>query len=286
MLAIAGMIIVTISVLGGFVLSGGQPAVLLQPYELLTIAGAAIGTLIISAPKHHLLALAGAIKKTLLGKPPGKDVYLDVLRLQYEIFVNARKHGFIALERDISDPAASSIFSKYPGFLANHHAVVFLTDSLRLLVDGAVSPTDLDSLLDREMETHHEEASKPAAILQKVGDTLPGLGIVAAVLGIVISMGHIDGPAAEMGHHVAVALTGTFMGVLFAYGFVNPLSTSLEMATEQASNYLACLKAGVVAFAKGSPPSIAAEFARRAILENDRPSLAELEAATQSVTPR
>lgn len=286
MLAIAGMFIVTISVLGGFILSGGHPAVLLQPYELLTIAGAAIGTLIISAPRHHLVALAGALRKTLLGKPPGKGAYVDVLRLQYEIFVNARKHGFIALERDISDPAASSIFSKYPGVLGNHHAVVFLSDSLRLLVDGAVSPTDLDSLLDREMETHHDEASKPAAILQKVGDTLPGLGIVAAVLGIVISMGKIDGPAAEMGQHVAVALTGTFMGVLFAYGFVNPLSTSLEMATEQSSNYLACLKAGVVAFAKGSPPSIAVEFARRAILENDRPSLAELEAATQSVTPR
>jgi chemotaxis protein MotA len=286
MIAVAGVILVIVSVLGGFMLSGGPPTILIQPYEFLIIAGAAFGTLIISAPKHHLFAVVAGIKRVLTGASADKAAYLDLLRLQYEMFVNARKHGFIALERDIAEPEKSSILSKYPSFLANHHAVTFLSDSLRLLVDGAVSPMDLDSLLDREIETHHDEATKPAMILGKVGDTLPGLGIVAAVLGIVISMSHIDGPAAEMGHHVAVALVGTFMGVLFAYGFVNPLAAGMEMAMEKDLNYLACIKAGVVAFAKGSPPPVAVEFARRVIYDNDRPSLAETEAAVQTVTPR
>ena len=286
MIALAGIVGVIVSVVGSFMLSGGPVGILIQPYELLTIGGAALSTLVISAPRHHLVALVGALKRMFLGSQIGKPAYLEVLQLQYEVFVNARKHGFIALERDIAEPDQSSIVSKYRTFLANHHAVTFFTDSLRLLVDGAVSPADLDSLLDRELETHHEEASKPAAILSKVGDTLPGLGIVAAVLGIVISMAHIDGPASEMGHHVAVALVGTFMGVLFAYGFVNPLASGLEMAAEKDLNYVACLKAGVVAFAKGSPPSVAVEFARRVIYDNDRPSIAELEAATQNLTPR
>jgi chemotaxis protein MotA len=286
MLALVGMGVVAASVIGGYILEGGPMGVLLQPIEALIIIGAALGTLITSTPLHHLKALAASLVGLIKGGGPTKKLYVEVLTLEYEIFVNARKHGFIALERDIAEPEKSSIVSKYPTFLANHHAVTFLADSLRLLVDGAVSPTDLDNLLDSEMQTHHEEAGKPAAILQKVGDTLPGLGIVAAVLGIVISMGHIDGPAEIMGHKVAVALVGTFLGVLFAYGFVNPLASGLEMATEQDSNYLACIKAGIVAFAKGSPPSVAVEFARRAIYDNDRPSIGELEAASQEVTPR
>lgn len=286
MIRVGGMGIVAVSVLGGFMLEGGPLSVLFQPVELLIIIGAAFGTLVISTPHHHLVGLLTGIKRLVQGAGSKKSAYLDVLRLQYEIFVNARKHGFIALERDIEEPEKSAIFSKYPSFLLQHHAVVFLSDSLRLLVDGAVSPADLDGLLDREIETHHEEASKPASILAKMGDTLPGLGIVAAVMGIVISMQGIDGPASEMGHNVAVALVGTFTGVLLAYGFVNPLSLGIEMATERDLNYLACIKAGVVAFAKGSPPAVAIEFARRVIFDNDRPSLVETEAATQAVTPR
>jgi chemotaxis protein MotA len=280
------MLVVAFSVVGGFMLEGGHLLILFQPVELLIIGGSAAGTLIISTPKHHLVKLVGALKGLVSGGGGDRAVYLELLTLQYEIFVNARKHGFIALERDIAEPHASSILSKYPSFLGRHHAVTFMADSLRLLVDGAVSPTDLDNLLDREMETHHEEASKPAAILAKVGDTLPGLGIVAAVLGIVISMGAIDGPAEVMGHKVAVALVGTFMGVLFAYGFVNPVSVGMEMASEGDLNYLACIKAGVVAFAKGAPPPVAIEFARRVLFEHVRPSLAETEAALQAVTPR
>jgi chemotaxis protein MotA len=286
MLGIVGLVVVILSVLGGFVLEGGPLAILVQPVEWLIIGGAALGTLLISTPLPHLKALAGALLNTLKGSGVGRPAYVELLTLQYELFVNARKHGFIALERDITEPETSTILSKYPGFLGRHHSLVFLTDSLRLLVDGAVSPTDLDALLDREIETHHEEASKPSKALAKVGDTLPGLGIVAAVLGIIIAMGAIDGPAEIMGHKVAVALIGTFMGVVLAYGFVNPLAASLEMATEGDQNYLACIKAGVVAFAKGSPPSVAIEFARRVIFSQSRPSLTEVEAATQAVTPR
>jgi chemotaxis protein MotA len=286
MLTVVGMLVVTASVVGGFLLEGGPLAVLIQPIEMLIIIGAAAGTLLISTPAHHTRALVAALQGLLKGTGPGRQDYLDALTLQYEIFVNARKHGFIALEKDIAEPAASSIFGKYASVLRRHHAVTFLTDSLRLLVDGAVSPGDLEGLLDREIETHHEEATKPAVALAKVGDTLPGLGIVAAVLGIIIAMGAIDGPAATMGHKVAVALVGTFLGVLLAYGYVNPLSVSLETATEGDLNYLHALKAGLVAFAKGAPPSVAVEFGRRAVFTHHRPTLAELEAATQAVTPR
>jgi chemotaxis protein MotA len=286
MIVVVGIVVVAASVFGGFLLEGGPFGVLVQPVEVLIICGAALGTLIISAPKHHLVGLVQGLVQLLKGVGSQREAFLELLCLQYEIFINARKHGFIALERDVAEPETSTIISKYPGFLHRHHAVTFFADSLRLLVDGAVSPHDLDQLLDREMETHHETAAKPAAILAKVGDTLPGLGIVAAVLGIVISMGAIDGPAAEMGHKVAVALVGTFLGVLLAYGFVNPLAAGLEMAAEGEGNYLACIKAGVVAFAKGSPPSVAIEFSRRVIFDYDRPTLAATEAAVQAVTPR
>jgi chemotaxis protein MotA len=283
---IGGMLIVAASVVGGFLMEGGPIAVLFQPVEFLIILGAALGTLVISTPKHHLRGLGVALQAFIRDQGADRGACLDLLKMQYEIFVNARKHGFIALERDIAEPNSSTILGKYGSFLGRHHAVVFLSDSLRLLVDGAVSPTDLDALLDREIETHHEEASKPVAILAKVGDTLPGLGIVAAVLGIVISMGSIDGPAEVMGHKVAVALVGTFIGILCAYGFVNPLSAGLELASEKDLNYLACIKAGIVAFAKGSPPPVAVEFARRVLFDYVRPSLNETETAVQGLTPR
>ncbi len=286
MIALVGMILVTLSVLGGFVMEGGPLGLLVQPVEWLIIGGTALGTLLISTPRQYLADLLRAVRRIITGRVSGRGAYIDLLRLQYELFVNVKKHGFIALERDVSDPAASSIFSKYPNFLARSHAVTFLSDSMRLLVDGGVSPWDLEGLLDREIETHHDETMKPATILAKLGDTLPGLGIVAAVLGIVISMQGIDGPAAQMGHNVAVALVGTFIGVLLAYGFVNPLAAGVEAAMEKELNYLLCIKAGIVAFAKGSAPFVAVEFARRVVFSHERPGLDEVEAATMPVTPR
>lgn len=286
MLAVFGVLVVMVSVLGGFVLEGGPLALLFQPVEWLIIIGTAAGTLVIGTPRAYLVQLAQSLKQLVMGVAGKRDVYLDLLRLQYELFVNVKKHGFIALERDVSEPEKSSIFSKYPSFLSRPHAVTFFTDSVRLLVDGGVSPWDLEGLLDREIETHHDEASKPAAILAKVGDTLPGLGIVAAVLGVVIAMQSIDSGAAEIGHKVAVALIGTFMGVGLAYGLVNPLAAGLENAMEKDLNYLNCIKAGIIAFAKGSAPFVAVEFARRAIFSHERPSLIDTEAVTLAVAPR
>src|SRR5262249_46611954 len=275
-----------LSLLGGLMLEGGPLMLLFQPVEWLIIGGTAAGTVIISTPRQYLRHLAHSLKNTVVGATARHDLYLDVLKLQYELFVNVKKHGFIALERDVAEPEKSSIFSKYPTFLARTSAVTFLADSLRLLVDGGVSPFDLEALLDREIETHHDEAAKPAMILAKMGDTLPGLGIVTAVLGVVIAMQSIDGGAAEIGSKVAVALVGTFMGVLLAYGFINPLAASVEMAAERDINYLHCLKAGVVAFAKGAAPFVAVEFARRAVFAHERPSLVDVEASTLAVNPR
>ena len=286
MLVVVGLVVVTVSVLGGFMLEGGPLALLFQPVEWLIIGGTAAGTVIISTPRQYLRQLAVSLKSMIMGATARRDMYVDVLRLQYELFVNVKKHGFIALERDVTEPAKSSIFSKYPSFLARQHAVTFLADSLRLLVDGGVSPYDLEALLDREIETHHDEAAKPAAILAKMGDTLPGLGIVTAVLGVVIAMQSIDGGAAEIGSKVAVALVGTFLGVLLAYGVINPLASGVENAAEHEINYLHCLKAGVVAFSKGAAPFVAVEFARRAIFAHERPSLVDVEASTMAVSPR
>ena len=252
MLVVVGLVVVTVSVLGGFMLEGGPLALLFQPVEWLIIGGTAAGTVIISTPRHYLGQLATSLRNMVMGATARRDVYVDVLRLQYELFVNVKKHGFIALERDVTEPAKSSIFSKYPSFLARHHALTFLADSLRLLVDGGVSPYDLEALLDREIETHHDEASKPAAILAKMGDTL----------------------------------VGTFLGVLLAYGVVNPLAAGVETAAEHDINYLHCLKAGVVAFSKGAAPFVAVEFARRAIFAHERPSLVDVEASTMAVSPR
>lgn len=286
MLAVIGMLVVMVSVLGGFSLAGGPLILLFQPVEWLIIVGAAAGTLIISTPRPYLAQLAQSLRGLVLGATSRRNIYLDLLRLQYELFVNVKKHGFIALERDVTDPEKSSLFSKYPSFLLRPHAVTFLTDSVRLLVDGGVSPYDLEGLLDREIETHQDEASKPATILAKVGDTLPGLGIVAAVLGVIIAMASIDGGTAEIGHKVAVALIGTFMGVGLAYGIVNPLAAALEHAMEKDLNYLNCIKAGIIAFAKGTAPFVAVEFARRAIFTHERPSLVDTEASTLAVSPR
>jgi chemotaxis protein MotA len=286
MLAVAGILVVAVSVLGGFVLEGGPLALLFQPVEWLIICGTASGALVIGTSRQHLRQLAQGLRTLVLDQGRKRDLYLDVLRLQYELFVNVKKHGFIALERDVTEPDKSSIFSKYTTFLERPHAVTFLVDSVRLLVDGGVSPYDLEALLDREIETHHDEASKPSLILAKMGDTLPGLGIVTAVLGIIIAMQFIDGGAAEIGHRVAVALVGTLTGVGLAYGLINPLAAGLETVTEKELNYLHCIKAGVVAFAKGAAPFVAVEFARRAIFTHERPSLVDVEASTLSVSPR
>jgi len=286
MLVIVGAVVVVVGVVGGFALEGGPIRLLLQPVELLIIGGAATGAVLISAPLPVLKGLLARLPMILKGGGPSPASYMELLTLLYELFSSAKKNGFIALDQDVTDPANSPIFSRYPTVLADHHALSFLCDSVKLLVDGSVTPLQLDELMDAEMETHHEEMARHPGLLTQVSDSLPGLGIVAAVLGVVITMQAINGPAEEVGHKVAVALVGTFIGILLCYGFVGPLSSHLETLGEDQKKFLQCIKAGILAFANGAAPSVAVEFSRRVIFSYLRPSAADLDQACKNVAGR
>jgi chemotaxis protein MotA len=283
MFTIIGLVIVVGSVLGGFTIAGGQIPALFHVSEIIVICGTAIGTMLISTPQQILFGLFGRLTKLMQPSPFGKPLYLDALKMMYELFQIARRDGLVAIESHIEGPEKSAIFQRYPSVLKHHHAVTYLCDSLRLVLVGSVPPHDLEQLMDGEIDTHHEAEARPVSTLQKVGDSLPGIGIVAAVLGIVVTMGAIAGPIEVLGEKVAAALTGTFLGVLLAYGFISPLATAMEAGNTAESRFYYFLKASVVAFAKGFPPIVAVEFARRAIFADDRPSFGEMETACKSL---
>jgi chemotaxis protein MotA len=283
MFTIIGLVVVFGSVLGGFAMVGGHFAVLVQPSELIVIGGAAIGTLIAGAPGKMRGRLIGTIAKAFKSTTPSKSDYLDLLKLQYEVFSFMRKNGAVALDEHVNDIEKSSIFSKYPSFLKRHHAVDFFRDALKQVVNGTASAEELDVMLDNELDTHHEEVALPVALLQKTADSLPGLGIVAAVLGIVVTMGHLDGGPEEIGHHVAAALVGTFLGILLCYGLFHPLATNAELQEVSNGKYLKCIKEGVVASLRGTAPVVAIEFARKAIFSDERPSSEETDEACRAV---
>ena len=286
MFTIIGLAVVFGSVLGGFAMVGGHFSVLVQPSELIVIGGAAIGTLIAGAPGRMRGRLLGTITKAFKSTMPSKSDYLDLLKLQYEVFSFMRKNGAVALDEHVNDLEKSSIFSKYPSFLKRHHAVDFFRDALKQVVNGTASAEELDVLLDNELDTHHEEIYLPVALLQKTADSLPGLGIVAAVLGIVVTMGHLDGGPEEIGHHVAAALVGTFLGILLCYGLFHPIATNAELQEVANGKYLKCIKEGVVASLRGTAPVVAIEFARKAIFSDERPAPKELEEALANVKTR
>jgi chemotaxis protein MotA len=283
MLSIVGLLVVVGSIVGGFMLAGGNLLALFHISEILVIGGTAIGTFLVANPPGVLFGTLGSIPRLFAGSALGKPAYIDALKLMFELFQIARRDGLVAIEGHIESPGKSDLFGKYPVIAKNHHAVEFFCDSLRLVLVGSVPPYDLEALMDAEIEVLHEAEAKPVAALQRVADSLPGIGIVAAVLGIVITMGAIAGPIEQIGEHVAAALTGTFLGVLSAYGFVGPLSSALEGMNAADARFYHFLKAGVTAFAKGFSPIVACEFARRAIFAEDRPSFAEMEAACKSV---
>jgi chemotaxis protein MotA len=276
MLVIVGSVIVMASVIGGFLWAGGPLLVLFQPSEYLVIVGAAVGALVISTPIRVLKSLAGDLGKFFKARP-GKADYLELLGMLYQLFKITQQSGVMALEAHVEDPSKSAIISKYPKFLGNHHAVAFLTDSIKVIILGGIAPHDLEALMDEDLQVHHDEAVKPAATLTKVGDALPGMGIVAAVLGVVITMQSIGGPPQEIGHHVAAALVGTFLGILLCYGFVGPTATCMEHIVAEEGHYLVCIKTGLLAVYKGFPPAIAVEFARRVLPGEVRPSFEETE---------
>ncbi len=264
--------------MGGFAMVKGPFMALVQPAELIIIAGAALGGIIIGNPVQVLKILTGKITGVLSNRFT-KQTYLDLLTLMYELFNKARRDGLISLEQELANPKEGAIISKYGSFLKNHHAVDFMTDTLKLMVNGISDQHELEKLMDAELETHHEEGGLPAAILSKTGDGLPGLGIVAAVLGIVVTMQSINGPIEKIGEHVAAALVGTFLGVLLSYGYVQPLAARLEHDAHEEGKYLECIKAGLLSFAGGTNPMIAVEFARKVIFTFNRPSNNEMEEA-------
>lgn len=274
---IIGVVVVLACVGGGFVLSHGHLAALWQPFELLIIGGAAFGAFIISNPGTVIKGSFGAIGRLLKGSKHNKQSYMELLALMFDLFTKARKEGMMALEADIDEPENSPLFQKYPAILKNHHVLDFIADYLRLMVGGNMNPFELENLMDVELETHHHEAAKVPAAITAVSDALPGFGIVAAVLGIVITMASIGGPIEELGVHVAAALVGTFLGILLAYGFVGPMATSLTNMNEDDSKVFECVKVCLMATLNGYAPQIAVEFGRKALGSHVRPGFQELE---------
>jgi chemotaxis protein MotA len=278
MLTIVGFIVVAGAVIGGFIMEGGQIMVLFQPAEFLIIGGAAFGALLVATPVKVLKKLIAQIKSSF-GGGYDKDAYTGQMVMLYEIFNIARREGLVGLESHIEKPEESEVIRRYPGFLQNHHAVNFMSDTMRLIITGSVQPHELEALLDVDLDTHHDEVDTPPTMLSTIADSLPGLGIVAAVLGVVITMGAIGGPPEEIGHKVGAALVGTFLGVLLCYGFVGPLAHNIRASNQSDTTYMHCLKQCLLAFCKGFPPSIAVEYGRRSIPTEVRPSFTEVEDA-------
>jgi chemotaxis protein MotA len=277
MLAIVGILVVFGAVIGGFLMEKGNIHVLIQPAELLIIAGAALGTLLVANPTHILKGIVSGLTGVLSGSKFGKERYLRTLKMMYEFLNKVRKEGLLSVEMDVEKPEESVIFKEYPEFLNDHHSREFVCDTLRTAITGGVEPFDMDQMMELDMEVHHSGAMHPINALTTMADALPGLGIVAAVLGVVISMGAIGGPPEEIGHKVAAALVGTFLGILLCYGVAGPLSSNMAKTADDHNDYLHMLRVLLLSFLKGSAPMIAIEMGRRAIPAHVRPSFDEME---------
>ena len=274
---IVGIIGVLSCLLIGFVGPGGPLPVLFQPFEIVVIVGSAIFSVVISCPGNVIKGLLPALIGSVKGSGISKKTYIDLLGLMATIFDTMRKEGVLGIEADLADPHHSARFQKYPNASKDHHLMETFTGALRLFVDGVVNAFDLERLLDTEIETHHEEASVYPSTVRTMADAFPGLGIVAAVLGIIITMQFLDGPPTVIGHHVAAALVGTMLGVLLSYGIVGPVATKMDFNVKSGTNILKTVQVGLVSFAGGAPPQVALEFARKTIPSDFRPSGEELE---------
>jgi chemotaxis protein MotA len=283
MFVIIGSVIVIASVLIGFMMHEGPLLVLLQWNEFIIIGGAAIGSVLVGTPVRVLRQLLKSMGTLFKGDPYTKAEYLALLTTMYELFNVATRDGLINVEAHVETPEKSAIFSKNPFLMKNHHALAYLCDTMKLLLGGGIAPHDLESMLEADIETHHAEIAPTYGALQKMSEALPGLGIVAAVLGIVVTMQAINGPPEEIGAKVAAALVGTFTGVLMCYGFVGPAAGHLEILIASEARYFECIKAAVVAYAKGNAAITVVEFARRTIYNDNRPTFKELEQAVRGV---
>lgn len=274
---ILGVALVIASCAIGFIAAGGELLALWQPFELLIIGGSAFGAMVIANPLNVTLGVVKSTGKLFTGSPYKKELYLELLALLYEIFNKMRREGMLAVEADLDDPATSPVFSKYENVNKIHGAMEFITDYLRVMMIGSMAAHELEALIDAELEAHHEEIGLVAGAINKVAEGLPGFGIVAAVMGIVITMSHIGGDPAVLGHHVAAALVGTFLGILLSYGFAAPMGNYLEHKNRDEAKFFECIKVALVATLSGAAPQIAVEFGRKVLYHESRPTWAEVD---------
>jgi chemotaxis protein MotA len=283
--AIVGILVVLGAVLGGYLMEKGNLLVLLQPAELLMIGGAAVGTLLIANPIHILKGIGSGVGGVFSSSRFGKARYLETLRMMFGLLNKARREGNLSIEQDIEAPQESKLFAEYPAFLKDHHTRDFVCDTLRMMITGGVEAFDIDQMMELDMEVQHHDASQPISALTTVADALPGLGIVAAVLGVVITMGALGGPPEEIGHKVAAALVGTFLGILLCYGLVGPIGAKMTKSADEERCFIHVLRVLMLSAIKGSAPQIAIEIGRRAIPLHVRPSFAEVEQVCRGGVP-
>jgi chemotaxis protein MotA len=279
MFVIIGYVVVLIAVFGGYALAGGKFGVLAKaaPIELFIICGSALGAFFVGNSAKSVKAVVKALPSLFKGSKYTKARYLALMALLYDMLAKARKEGLIAIERDVEEPEQSPIFQRYPEIVSDHHLVEFITDYMRMMVSGNLNPHEIESLMDSEIETHHQEAHGPLNSIAKLGDALPAFGIVAAVLGVVKTMASVGAAPAVLGQMIAGALVGTFLGILMAYGFVSPLASLLEQKADEAGKELICVKTTLLASMQGYAPAIAVEFGRKVLFSTERPSFSELE---------
>ena len=283
MMVIVGFVVVIGSVMGGYIANGGHLNVLFQPFEVMIIVGAALGGFIIANRKPVISGAAKAIPGLLKGEKFNKAAYLELLTMLYAIFKMAKTKGALVLEAHVEKPEESSLFAKFPTFLHDHHAVTFLCDYLRLLTLGTDNHHEMETLMDEDLSTHREEHHAIAGSISNVADAMPALGIVAAVLGVIHTMGSITEPPAILGELIGGALVGTFMGILLSYGFIAPLASAVKARGDAESRYYLCMKAGILAYMQGYAPSVAVEFARKALNTDVRPTFYEVEQAVENM---
>jgi chemotaxis protein MotA len=279
MFAIVGILVVFGAVVGGYLMEHGNLKVLLQPAELLIIGGAGIGTILTANPPAILKSILQGFSSVFGTSKYDKAAYQNTLRQMYEVMQKARKKGLTELEKDVEEPDKSELFKAW-----DHHLRDFVCDTLRMAMTGGPTPFDLDQLMELDMEVHHHYSHLPSKALTTVADSLPGLGIVAAVLGVVITMGALGGPPEEIGHKVAAALVGTFLGILLCYGLLGPMADKMGKAAEEEGHFYHVVRVALISFLKGNSPQLAVEFGRRAIPGHARPNFMELEAACRGKT--
>ncbi len=286
MLVIGGYIAVLLCVFGGYALAGGYLAALWHPVELLIIGGGALGAFVVGNNSKAIKATIKVLPTLFKGSKYNRALYMDMMALLYELLTKVRKEGLMSVESDVENPESSPLFLKYPSIMADHHIVEFMTDYLRLMVSGSMNAFEIENLMDNEIETHHHEGEIPIHAITKLGDGLPAFGIVAAVMGVVKTMGSVHLPPAELGILIGAALTGTFIGILLAYGFVSPLGPLLEQKLNESTKMYQCVKVTLLASINGYAPAIAVEFGRKVLYSTERPTFLELETHVKGAKSR